>query len=236
VSGPAVALRRARALRGVVSAHPNRRIAFELHESSPLVYGGEPARRAAWSSGLDGRGQTIAVVDSGVDGLHPDLRARVKRNVKIVGTDGIATQRRFAQPIECPVACTTDTSGGHGTHVAGIAVGDGTASGGFHTGVAPGAQVVGISVGDTAGIFHGLAAFDYLLAHRELGVVAVNNSWGITGGATFDAGDPVNVATKALSTRASRWSSARATTGRAPSSRPRARRTAPRRRRRGHAR
>ena len=198
VSGDARTLRRTRRSRGVVSAHPNGAIAYDLHESSPLVYGGAPARTAAWSSGFDGRGETVAVIDTGVDGLHPDLAKRVRRNVKIVGTDGIATEGVFAQPIECPVACTTDTTGGHGTHVAGIAVGDGSASGGFNTGVAPGASVVGISIGEGVATFHALAAYDYLLAHRDLGVVAVNNSFGPAGGGRFDANDPMNVATKAL--------------------------------------
>src|SRR5215203_5782037 len=86
--------------------------------------------------------------------------------------------------------------GGHGTHVAGTVAGDGSASDGFYTGIAPGAKIVGLGTGDGANIFFALEAFDYILAHPELGITAVNNSWG--GDGRFDAQDPVNVATKRL--------------------------------------
>jgi serine protease AprX len=198
VQGDASALAGVRALPGVVSTHPNTRLEFHLHESVPLLFGGAEQLAAHRAAGRDGSGQTVAVVDSGTDGLHPDLRDRVVRNVKVTGTDGIATDGAFTHYVECPTACTTDTSSGHGTHVSGTAVGDGTASGGHHTGVAPGARLVGISTGEAIAVFHALQAFDYLLDHPELDVVAVNGSFGPSGGGRFDATEPVNVATKAL--------------------------------------
>lgn len=197
VVGDSALLDRLGALPGVVSTHENKRLQYHLHESAPLVFGGEARRQAAYDAGYDGRGQTVAVIDSGTDGLHADLRERVVRNVKVVGTDGIATDDTFHQYVECPAACTTDTSSGHGTHVSGTAVGDGSASGGYYTGIAPGAKLVGISTGEVIAVFHALQAFDYLLDHPELGVTAINNSWGPSGGGRFDANDPVNVATKA---------------------------------------
>lgn len=86
------------------------------------------------------------------------------------------------QYVVCPVACTTDTSGGHGTHVSAIAVGDGSASDGLYRGVAPGAGLVGLSTGDGATTFYALQAWDYLVAHPELNVVVVNNSYGRAAG------------------------------------------------------
>jgi serine protease AprX len=198
VQGDATKLAALRTIPGIVSTHPNARLEYHLHESVPLLFGGEAGLASHRAAGHDGTGQTVAVVDSGTDGLHPDLRERVVKNVKVVGTDGIATDGVFTHYVECPSACTTDTSSGHGTHVSGTAVGDGTASDGYHTGVAPGAKLVGISTGEAIAVFHALQAFDYLLDHPELGVVAVNGSFGPSGGGRFDATDPVNVATKAL--------------------------------------
>ena len=198
VSGSAAVLRRARGLRGVVSSHPDRRLAWELAESGPLVFGGAATRTRAYGGGHDGRGVNVAVVDTGTDGLHPDLRDRVVRNVKVFGSDGAGGTDEEVY-VECPTACNTDTTGGHGTHVSGIAVGDGTASQGRMTGVAPGAGIVGLGVGEAVATFDVVAAFDYLLLHPELNVVAVNASFGVSGGGRFDARDPINLATKRLS-------------------------------------
>ena len=119
------------------------------------------------------------------------------RNVKVLGTDGLGGVDEELY-VECPVSCNTDTTGGHGTHVSGIAVGDGTASAGRLRGIAPGAGIVGLGGGEAVATFDVVAAYDYLLLHPELNVVAVNNSFGVTNGGRFDARDPINVGTKAL--------------------------------------
>ena len=188
VAGTRVELRRAARLEDVAAIHRDSPISFDLHESVPLAFGG-PTTASDWRLGWTGAGVNVAVVDSGVDGLHPDLEKRVVANFKVLGP----------QVVECPVACTTDNTTGHGTHVAGIAVGDGTASGGYHTGVAPGAGLVAYGIGDAGTMSFGLQAFDHILAHPELGVRVVNNSWGdIEDTQRFDATHPVAVATKAL--------------------------------------
>ncbi|MHC5903601.1 S8 family serine peptidase [Streptomyces sp. S6] len=79
---------------------------------------------AAWQAGYTGTGVTVAVLDTGVDDTHPDLAARV------VGKENFT-----AAPD------TTDLVG-HGTHVASILAGNGAASGGRYTGVAPGASLL----------------------------------------------------------------------------------------------
>ncbi|HXO86007.1 MAG TPA: S8 family serine peptidase, partial [Gemmatimonadales bacterium] len=94
----------------------------------------------------------------------------------------------------------SESSVGHGTHVAGIVGGRGTAGSGYYTGVAPGANLIGIGTGDVLFIFFALAGFDYILDHQQqYNIKVVNNSWGTTG--TFDPKDPINEATKKLSNR-----------------------------------
>ncbi|HEX8206366.1 MAG TPA: S8 family serine peptidase [Solirubrobacteraceae bacterium] len=203
VRGDAAAIRRAARRRGVVRTWPNERLAYELDESANLVHGGAEARAATYGAGFDGSGQNVAVIDTGVDGLHPDLMNRVVKNVKVVGVDGLLDDVAAPPPVfhhfvECPAACSTDTSSGHGTHVASIAAGDGSASNGLYAGVAPGAGIVSLAVGDAVAIFHALQAYDYLLAHPELGVVAVNNSYGPSGGGRFDARSPIAIGTRKL--------------------------------------
>src|SRR5204862_3944963 len=97
----------------------------------------------------------------------------------------------------------TDSSSGHGTHVAGIAAGAGAASSGYYQGGAKDAALVGIGRGDTIFILWALAGFDYLLDHAaEFNVKVVNNSWGTDGGSqAWDPNDPINKATKKVHDR-----------------------------------
>ena len=190
VRGDAAALRRAGRTDAIVAAHMNRALPLLLHESVPLVYEVQPGQTPAeWTRGFDGRGVNVAVVDSGVDGTHPDLRNRVVKNHKVV----------FDRVVECPNPCDSDTSSGHGTHVAGTVAGDGTFSDGYYRGVAPGAGIVGYSTGEGASVLiaSALASFEHILDHPELNIVAVNNSWG-GDQERFDSEDPVNVGSKEL--------------------------------------
>jgi subtilisin family serine protease len=66
----------------------------------------------AWAT-TTGEGVVVAVIDSGVDSRHPDLRDRLAGAVDCVGADGDADR--------CRAGGDTDTDG-HGTHVAGIAL------------------------------------------------------------------------------------------------------------------
>src|SRR2546423_2351349 len=151
------------------------------------------------NSGLPytGRGVTVAVLDTGVDGTHNDLAGRVAQNVKLADTQGIGVG--FNYPLDVENGPTTDQAYGHGTFVAGVIAGNGTRSSGAYTGVAPNARLVGLSAGDV-NLFYVLDGFDYLLQHAGmLNVRVVNCSFSAE--TIYDTNDPVNIATKMLTDR-----------------------------------
>src|SRR5919106_2971386 len=94
----------------------------------------------------------------------------------------------------------------HGTHVGGTIVGTGHASGGkgfAHStiGMAPDAKFRAYSANVASALLNTqtLAAYDDMTFKKEQGyskVIAVNNSWGGSGGANYDASDPQHVAFK----------------------------------------
>ncbi|MFI6643912.1 S8 family serine peptidase [Streptomyces sp. NPDC050504] len=87
----------------------------------------------AWRAGYDGKGATVAVLDTGVDATHPDLAGKLGE-VRNFTTDP-----------------TANDGHGHGTHVASTIAGSGAASGGSRKGVAPGARLLIGKVLDDSG-------------------------------------------------------------------------------------
>jgi len=156
-----------------------------------------PDVRGQAANGLTGQGVTIAVLDTGIDGTHPDLPygSKLTGNVRLNGS--IPGGVGFIPPSTVENVTNTDLVLGHGTFVASVAAGTGQASGGLYAGVAPGASVLGLSAGDVF-IVNMLEGFDYVLDHAQaMNIRVVNCSWGTQG--WFDPDDPVNVASRALS-------------------------------------
>ncbi|MBI4425055.1 MAG: S8 family serine peptidase, partial [Elusimicrobia bacterium] len=83
------------------------------------------------AKGMEGENAVVAVIDTGLDLTHPDFKDRVLLYVDLVqaGRDAIS----------------------HGTHVAGLALGDGAGSGGRYQGMAPKAKLVVLQVFDASG-------------------------------------------------------------------------------------
>jgi serine protease AprX len=144
---------------------------------------------------VSGRGVTVAVLDTGLDGTHADVEGRVTRNIKLADLQGLSPLG-FQYPVNIEGLKNTDLLAGHGTFVSGIIAGNGARSGGRYKGVAPSANLVGLSAGDPSLLFV-LAGFDYLLTQGSaLNVRVVNCSFSAS--TVFDLNDPVNVATKML--------------------------------------
>ncbi len=145
----------------VVYLEPASLLRPTLDVSVPEV--GAPALWAA-SPGTRGGGVLVGLVDSGVDPLHLDFRVDrdgdgIEEGSRILflwdqtlpqdgsaalyglGYGRVYTQAELEQQIGVGYSESTDTLG-HGTHVAGIAVGDGSSSSAGYVGVAPEANLI----------------------------------------------------------------------------------------------
>jgi serine protease AprX len=145
---------------------------------------------------VSGQGVTVAVLDTGIDALHPDLSYgnKVVQNAKVLDLQGGLLG--FLYPLVIEGLPNSDLLMGHGTFVAGVVAGTGAASGGYYGGMAPGAKVLGVSCGE-ASLFHVLSGMDYILSNRAAhNIRVVNCSFGVSG--IFDAYDPVNIASKIM--------------------------------------
>jgi len=120
----------------------------------------------AWTTyGVSGAGVGVAVLDTGVY-PHEDLNGRI-----VAWQDYVNSQ---TSPYD---------DNGHGTHVAGIIAGDGSASvaGGYSVrfwGVAPGANLIGVKVLDAAGagvVSDVVAGIDWCIAHKATYNIRVIN-------------------------------------------------------------
>ncbi|MGI5205331.1 S8 family serine peptidase [Spirillospora sp. CA-108201] len=133
----------------------------------------------AWKAGLTGAGAKVAVLDTGADATHPDLKGRIAASANFSGSPD--TGDRF----------------GHGTHVAATIAGTGAAAKGERTGVAPGASLLVGKVLDD----DGWGTDSALIAGMEWAAPrakVVNMS---LGGGYTDGTDPVSQALNGLSDR-----------------------------------
>jgi subtilisin len=122
----------------VASIVEDRPVPAVLAQSAPIVQA-----PTMWANGVTGDGQVVAVLDTGADTSHPFLAGKV------------VEEACYSSNFNCPNGATTMTGPGsgvyctyapdgcqHGTHVAGIAAGQGST----FSGVGKGASIMSVQV------------------------------------------------------------------------------------------
>ena len=179
VAADAATVARLRRDPGVIAVTNDRELRPALADSAAQIHA-----EAAWNSAFTGTGQTIAVIDTGIDGAHPMLNGHVV-------DEACFTEALPGGAGSCPNGQTTQFGAGaaapcagndcdHGTHVASIAAG--RANGGLR-GIAPDASVLSVQVftpssnGPSTSISEVLAAFEWVYEQRtRFAIAAINLS------------------------------------------------------------
>jgi serine protease AprX len=122
-------------------------------------------------SGADGRGVTVALIDTGVTSL-PDIADRLVP----VTTDALGVNT--APCVNFSGEATCDDTYGHGTLVAGLIAGNGGASEGRYAGSAPGAKILSVKLAGADGsadVSKLLAALQWVVSFKSAYNIKVLN-------------------------------------------------------------
>jgi serine protease AprX len=191
----------------VVSIYLNKKLEYENAEATDItgvdkVRTDDTMRKLNGGLPVTGKGIGVVINDSGVDGTHRDLEFGSHLVQNVLGSTNLNAIDATLLPVTyVENVPNTDSSSGHGTHVAGIVGGTGEMSGGKYEGVAPGANLIGYGSGAAVAMLDTIGGFDYALTHQqEYNIRVITNSWGDTGdaGTDFDPYNPINIATKKL--------------------------------------
>ena len=172
---PAREAKKLRAHKTVLNVTLNRRVKTTALDPSLLATNFPKTVGAdkAWAAGFTGKGVGVAVIDSGINGDHPDFK----------NPDGTS---RVTNVLANPAATRAGDDVGHGTHVAGIVAGNSAArpatdaKAGAYEGIAPEADVIAVKTADDQGnstTLDVINALEFVVNHKdELNIDVVNLS------------------------------------------------------------
>lgn len=162
---------------------------------------------------LDGSNVTVAVIDTGADGLHTDL-GNVAKNYFVagaVGTDptqvyvsltpgGIDVETSVIEHRDSAIGTKWNNDEyGHGTHVIGTIAGTGVGSDGHLRGMAPKATIISYHASTGINLPFTLEAYDHIIASVKAGesdIRVLSNSWGSSVAENFNPNRSTNVASR----------------------------------------
>ncbi|MFF4096977.1 S8 family serine peptidase [Streptomyces sp. NPDC001834] len=165
---------RTRSASGLKKLWLDRKVRTTLDKSTKQV-----GADLAWAAGYDGKGTKVAVLDTGADAEHPDLKGRIAASKNFTDSD------------------TTHDWQGHGTHTMSTVGGSGAASGGKKKGVAPGADLLAGKVLNDSGS----GAESWVIAGMQWAVDQKADvvSMSLGGATPGDCTDPMSLAAEELS-------------------------------------
>ncbi len=150
----------------VKAVYADRVLHTNLTESIPLINADDTHNIKVNSMGMNGDGQVIAVIDTGVDYTHPDLGGCFGPDCRVI--EGYDFVNNDSDPMD-------DSVDSHGTHIAGIASAKGVING-----TAPNAKLLAVKVCDGDGNCDSsaiIAGVDWCIDKKdELGTSVINMS------------------------------------------------------------
>jgi serine protease AprX len=148
---------------------------------------------AAWNKNISGKGVGIAIIDTGIAGGLPDFAV----------SQSDPTSRVVASAVVNPAASSSTDAYGHGTHIAGLAAGDGAGLAasdpnyGKYVGIAPDANLIAVKAGDESGAASVLDVIDglqFVVDHKsDYNIKVVNLSLRSTNPESYKT-DPLDAA------------------------------------------
>ena len=170
----------------------NHELDWEHDDARPDTNAEEVQAGEGLDAAYTGENVHAAVIDTGIDGAHPDLEGNLAANWQWVGDplddDG---------DLWVDVGLTNTDDVGHGTHCSGSIGADGSASDGEYRGMAPDVTLTSYSTNATLLLLKATSAYDHLIERQRAGehhVQIASNSYGV-GPGDFDPWDPLAIAT-----------------------------------------